>query len=470
MTFDRRSLLTAGLGAGASLAAATAAMAGARTGETKHQILVIAEASLEPDTARDQTAQVQAAIDEAANRGVPLQLPAGRLRVGQLTLRAGSRIIGASQRTIFEFAGGSAFITAEDVGDVALEDLVIDGAERAFEGMQSSALVHFKGCEQVLLRQVVISRSAASGVMLERCSGRVSDCTIFQAAKSGLHILDATGIELLHNTIRDCANNGIQVWRSAPGTDGTLISGNRIERIAAKAGGSGENGNGINVFRAGDVLVTGNRIAECAYSAIRGNAASNIQMVANSCAKIGEVALYAEFGFEGAMIASNVINGAASGIAVTNFNEGGRLAVVQGNLIRNLVRREQEPVDKRGIGISVEADSLVTGNTIENAQTAGIAVGWGKYMRDCVVTQNLVRNATVGILVSNDGSAGNAFIAGNLISGTTEGAIRAMDLGEATGPDLALEPDSKGRITISGNVATGSDASSTGWRGWFSPG
>ena len=90
------------------------------------------------------------------------------------------------------------------------------------------------------------------------------------------------------------------------------------------------------MFRAGNVLVSGNRITDCAYSAIRGNAASNIQMIANSCARIGEVALYAEFGFEGALIANNLVDGAASGIAVTNFNEGGRLAVVQGNIIRNL--------------------------------------------------------------------------------------------------------------------------------------
>ncbi len=121
------------------------------------------------------------------------------------------------------------------------------------------------------------------------------------------------------------------------------MAANRIERIQARAGGSGENGNGINAFRAGSVLVSGNRITDCAYSAIRGNAASNIQMIGNSCARIGEVALYAEFGFEGALIANNLVDGAASGIAVTNFNEGGRLAVVQGNIIRNLKRREAEP-------------------------------------------------------------------------------------------------------------------------------
>ena len=62
---------------------------------------------------------------------------------------------------------------------------------------------------------------------------------------------------------------------------------------------------------------------------------------------------------------------------MTNFNDGGRLAVVQGNILRNLFRREQEPEDKRGEGITVEADTSVTGNVIENAPTAGIVIGSG---------------------------------------------------------------------------------------------
>jgi len=31
------------------------------------------------------------------------------------------------------------------------------------------------------------------------------------------------------------------------------------------------------------------------------------------------------------------VDGAAEGVSVCNFNEGGRLAVVQGNIIRNLL-------------------------------------------------------------------------------------------------------------------------------------
>src|SRR4029077_4861517 len=148
--------------------------------------------------------------------------------------------------------------------------------------------------------------------------------------------IDARGLKISGNTIRGPGNGGILVWRSAPGDDGTLIVDNRIEGVTNKAGGSGQYGNAINVFRADDVIVRGNRIRNAAFSAVRGNAASNLQIVDNTCTGLGEVALYAEFAFQGAVIANNIVDGAAMGVSVTNFNDGGRLAVVQGNLIRNL--------------------------------------------------------------------------------------------------------------------------------------
>jgi uncharacterized secreted repeat protein (TIGR03808 family) len=125
---------------------------------------------------------------------------------------------------------------------------------------------------------------------------------------------------------------------------------------------------------------------------------------------------------------------------------------VQGNLIRNLFRREQEPQDKRGVGISIEADSSVTGNVVEKAPTAGLLIGWGTYMRDVVATGNLIRAARVGILVSSQ--AGACLIANNMISGATDGAIRAMDgRGMPMGPDLARSTSSEGRVAIQGNLA-----------------
>ena len=198
--------------------------------------------------------------------------------------------------------------------------------------------------------------------------------------------------------------------------------------------------------------MSGNRITDCAYSAVRGNSASDIQILGNSCARLGEVALYAEFAFQGALIANNLVDTAATGISVTNFNEGGRLAVVQGNILRNLFRREQEPEDKRGEGIAVEADASVIGNVIEGAPTAGLVIGSGTYLRDIVATGNLIRKAGVGILVSATG-AGTCLIANNMISGAANGNIRAMDRStRPVGPEL-IGGGRGEHLSLAGNVA-----------------
>ena len=189
-------------------------------------------------------------------------------------------------------------------------------------------------------------------------------------------------------------------------------------------------------------MVRGNRIKGAAFSAVRGNAASNLQILGNTCTGLGEVALYAEFGFEGAMIANNVVDGAAVGVAVTNFNEGGRLAAVQGNIIRNLVPKRPigtAPDDDAGIGIYVEADTSVTGNVIENAPSFGIVAGWGKYLRDVAITGNVIRNAFVGIGVTVAPSAGTALVNGNTISGTPRGAVVGLDHARPVTPDLSAD-------------------------------
>src|SRR5258706_323190 len=186
----------------------------------------------------------------------------------------------------------------------------------------------------------------------------------------------------------------------------------------------------------------GNRIRNCDYSAVRGNSASNIQITGNSVSDVREVALYSEFSFEGAVIANNTVDGAALGVSVCNFNEGGRIAVVQGNVIRNLLQKRPigtAPDDDAGIGIYVEADASVTGNVIENALSFGIIAGWGKYLRDVVISGNVVRNAFVGIGVSVVASAGSALVNNNMISEALRGAVVGLDHARPVTPDLSIE-------------------------------
>lgn len=461
----RRSLLSVLMAAAALLPAAAASAQGQRREVAPAAPAKVAPAAaagpgLVPDATTDQSAVLQRLIDQAALKGVAVVLAPGRYRVQGIKLRTGTALIGEGARTVLALAGTGPLLVAEGADGLRLERLALDGGagtEAAKPGVQAG-LVEIRASRNIVLQDLALTGSVSNGFLLQACSGRLANSAVTRVAAAGILSLDATGLEIVHNRVSDCANNGILVWRSRAGEDGTLVEGNRIERIAAAAGGSGQNGNGINVFRAGNVLVTANRIADCAYSAIRANAASNVQMVANSCHRIGEVALYAEFGFEGALIASNVIDGSAAGISVTNFNDGGRLAVVQGNLIRNLKRREDEPVDKRGEGISVEADASVTGNTIEGAPTAGIVIGWGRYMREVVATSNVIRQAGIGIMITRDPGAGACLVAHNMIAGTRDGAIRLMDKGVAVGADLARVPPPAGRFTISGNIAVDGSA------------
>jgi putative cofactor-binding repeat protein len=156
-------------------------------------------------------------------------------------------------------------------------------------------------------------------------------------------------------------------------------------------------------------------------------------------------------GEDGTLITNNIVDKAATGIAVTNLNAG-RLAVVQGNLVRNLFFRKG--VDTRGNGIAVETDAAINGNVVENAPGFGIVLGRMRYVRNVSVASNLIRNAHIGIGVSADSQAGRALIADNTISGVKDGAIRALDGPRPIGQDLALASEKAFRnLSIYANVA-----------------
>jgi uncharacterized secreted repeat protein (TIGR03808 family) len=149
------------------------------------------------------------------------------------------------------------------------------------------------------------------------------------------------------------------------------------------------------------------------------------------------------------------VDAAEVGVSVCNFNEGGRLAIVQGNIFRNLGPRRRaltHPEESHGIGIGVEADTVVTGNVVENATVAGIQLGWGPYLRDVTVTGNVVRGADIGIAVSVVPGAGTALIADNLITGTRRGAIVGMNKKNPVSGDLSKDGAVRyAQLAINGN-------------------
>ena len=393
-----------------------------------------------PGSPDDQTRALQRAIDEAARAQVPLALPPGVYRTGMLRLQNGTQLVGVRGATKLIFSGGASMLQSEGAGSIGLSNITLDGGGIPLPTRRG--LVHCLGGRDIRITDCEITGSGGNGIWFENCSGEVSGNIISKIAVTGFTSFDAQGLLVSRNTIVDTNDNGIEILRHAIGDDGTLVLDNRIENIKAGPGGSGQYGNAINAFRAGNVIVRGNRIRNCDYSAVRGNSASNIHITGNSVSGVREVALYSEFAFEGAVIANNTVDGAALGVSVCNFNEGGRIAVVQGNIIRNLLPKRPigtAPDDDAGIGIYVEADTSVTGNVIENAPSFGIIAGWGKYLRDVVISGNVIRNTFVGIGVSVTPGAGTALVNNNMISETPRGAVVGLDHARPITPDLSAE-------------------------------
>ena len=331
-------------------------------------------------------------------------------------------------------------LVAEDAQHIELTGLVIDGANRWLSD-NAQGVVDLRRVPHAVIDNCQIVGSGKNGIALERVAGRIGDTEISGAADAGIYSVEASGLQIAGNSVSDCANGGILVHRWQPADDGTIVSGNRVARIGARDGGTGQNGNGINVFRANNVMVANNVVGDCAFSAIRANSASNIQISANSCIRSGETGIYSEFSFEGAVINANIVDGAANGISIVNLNEGGRMAVCSANIVRNLSAKgpyQQDPPGF-GVGISVEADCSATGNVVENVPLYGMQIGWGEYMRNVVATGNVIRKAGTGIIISVVEGTGSAVVSDNVIDSVRDGAIVGYRWAEPATGDLAVD-------------------------------
>ncbi|MET0222659.1 MAG: TIGR03808 family TAT-translocated repetitive protein, partial [Tardiphaga sp.] len=416
MDIHRRRLLVASAGAAAGLVLPAPARAATPLPSALGRDAT--QYGVRPNILEDQTRGLQRAIDEATRLQAPLALPPGSYRTGMLRLGRGAQLIGIRGATTLVFNGGASLLSGEGADNATIDGLTLDGIH--FNLPPRRGLLHVVQAQALRIRDCSIVNSGGAGIWLENVAGAVTGNAFADIATTAIVSFDAQGLIVAQNTISGTRSNGIEILRTAIGDDGTQVIDNRIENVTTGPGGSGQYGNAINAYRAGNVIVSGNRIRDCDYSAVRGNSASNIHITGNNVSRVREVALYAEFAFEAAVIANNTVDGAALGVSVCNFNEGGRIAVVQGNIIRNLLPKRPigtAPDDDAGIGIYIEADAAVSGNVIENAPAFGMVAGWGKYLRDVAITGNVIRNAFVGIGVSVVPGAGTALVSNNMISG-----------------------------------------------------
>lgn len=452
-SFNRRGFAAAGFAA-AGAAMAGPASAQVPTSEALRGSIDAASEGFRP-TGSDQSRDFTRLLARSSDENLPLFLAPGTYFVADITLPPRTRLHGVAGATRIIGARGTLF-TGRGVERVELRGITLDGSGST--GISGSrALLDLTAMGELDLSDCRIENSGGNGVSLNAAAGRIERCAFTGAAEAAIQALDSRGLSIVNNLVADCGSGGILVHRSQHGEDRTIVSGNRIERIRSDHGGTGQWGNGINVFRAGSVVISGNVVSDCAFSAIRSNGGSNVQISANQCLRSGETGIYSEFVFEGAVVSGNVVDGATNGISIVNFNEGGRLAVCSGNLVRNMSRVGPYPEDPPGfgIGIAVEADTVASGNVVEGAPLYGMHLGWGPYLRDVVATGNVIREAGIGIAVTVVEGAGSAVISDNLISGARGGAIVGHRWKEAVTGDLAAGgADAFGHLSIGRNLVS----------------
>ena len=447
MDLSRRSLLvTALFGTVLAHAPRALAQAGSRPA-TPSPLgafgLEAAQFGLRPNAAEDQSSRLQNALVEAARRDAPLVLAPGRYRVSQVVLPEGARLIGVPGATHLVAAQAGSMLLARRIKRASLTGLLLDGLD--IRPGQRGGLLAAEEVLDLTVADCEFANAGSVGFTLQRTAGRIMSSRFRGMRDSALFSLDSRGLSIEQNQIEDCGNNGIQIWRSQPGDDQSIVRGNRINRIRSDAGGDGPNGNGISLFKAGGVIIEGNSLRDCALTFIRNNSGSGVQILGNQGRRCGEVGLYSEFAFEGAIIANNLVEDCAQGANITNLDHGGRLSVFANNIIRNaqkgLAPKGKEPVG--GVGVHVEAEAAVTGNVIENCSEVGISLGWSWGMRNLVATGNMVRKTGIGISVSLVPKERNALIANNVIADATKGAVVGTEYGKPVTGDLTKSADAR---------------------------
>ena len=412
-------------------------------------------AGLRPGSIDDQGRKLQAILDEASKLGRAVFLEPGIYRVSNIHLPKFTSLHGVSGSTRLEYAGGNHFLHGENARHIILDGLAMQGGLLPIDGYAES-LLRISNTKHVAIEKCHIADSAEIGCYISGSQGSLFNSQIENAiGTAGLYCVDNTGFAIHNNLVEECGNNGILVHRSSIGDDNTVVTGNRIRRIAALNGGTGPWGNGINTYRANGVIVNNNHVSDCAFSTIRSNSCSNIQIANNTCIRAGETSIYSEFAFQGASITGNIVDTAALGISIANFNEGGRLSTCSNNVIRNMHSHIPYPNDGHihGVGISAEADTAITGNVIENTPRFGMMLGWGPYLRNVTATGNMIRKTQTGVAVSVVEGVKRITIANNIFSDVSTGAIVGHRWHDPVTGDLALANSSRfPELRVSGNT------------------
>jgi uncharacterized secreted repeat protein (TIGR03808 family) len=396
----------------------------------------------------DQSAGMQAAIDAAAAQGKDVRLPPGEFSVANLRLPGAVRLIGTSRDTVLANTDDQPIVTILNGRGTVIEGV-------SFYGTTTDALVILEeGVEAALVHNCMFSGNGI-GIRANVATATIDTCTFIELRDAAVHSVNSNGGMMIRgNRVVRCGNAGFRIWRDAKGPDGSIVTGNIVSDIDWVGGGNGQNGNGVNVFQADGVIVSDNVFTDCAFTAVRVNGGRNNQIRGNTCTNSGEVAIFSEFEFSGSVIADNIIDGAATGIDITNLDTGGYLASGTGNIVRNIFPKSAVNPDTVPVGIYAEADTIVANNVVENVPGVGIAAGYGPFVRNVSINSNVITGANIGIGVTvvNDPKVGRVHVSDNLISGASVAGVAGLEWQNVVSTDLAADAARYPHVTVTDNT------------------
>ncbi|MGN6488164.1 MAG: TIGR03808 family TAT-translocated repetitive protein [Devosia sp.] len=404
---------------------------------------------LNPGSTDDQSGPLQDALLRASAEGRPLFLPPGTYFAQNLQVPSYLVVEGIPGKTMLAAAGEAPVARVVGSAHVRFENVGFSAGHGGPVGIEEG-LLEIEASDHVTLTSCGFTGGKASGIVIHDAATEIDACDFLGHGRAAIFSADSRGLVAARNRIAGCGNAGILIRGGTSRRGASTLLGNSISGIGATNGGTGQNGNGISVFRCDDVLIANNRIADCAFTAIRLNATNNVVVSGNLCRNSGDVAILSQFAFTGSVISDNIVDGAALGISVTSMDRGGQLATITGNIVRNIRAASAVNPETRPIGIYAEAETTITGNTVAAVAGTGIRAGTGEFLRNVVIADNVVSAADTGIGVSVAPGAGPVSITDNTVTARAHGIV-GLEAETVVSDDLVRDAAQYPQVSLSGN-------------------
>ena len=383
--------------------------------------IVGAVASSSPGTGWTSVADFPTLVLNARTANLPLVLLPGTYTTTQIDIATGTGggnplvMTGAVGSVIVQLSASAAYLMrVNGVSGVSLEGVIFDGGNQNLtEANQFAALLRFSGNITYTVRKCTIRNSPKSGIGTDSGAIGVIRDNWLSSLNYGVSFVDCGGV-IDNNSISGCANGGVYVWNGSKYAVKVNITDNYIQNIASGSG-NGQNGNGVSIYRASSVSVTGNTIYQCALSFIRVNGGDNCVIEGNKCWSANETGIFVEApsaGLDtiGGVVSNNIVDTCLTGIIAVNIGLYGDGVCRRINISNNQVR------NATGSAFLAEGGCVLTGNTAEGS-AIGIVLGTNNATSDVAVVGNYVKSCQMGIGYSADSAAKGMLISSNLISG-----------------------------------------------------